>query len=106
MELILKPSIWVTWQFWMLEDKSCRDHVFTCRHLPYQPSSCMLPDTAIPGESKREQKAQKLGKSLALESSKEDPCFPWPSGLFSEDRGGGWGPGLWSLSDPTGRGGI
>ena len=79
---------------------------FYRRHLPYQPSSCTLPDTAIPGESKREQKAQKLGKSLALESPKEDPCFPWPSGLFFDDRGGGWGPGLWSLSDPTVRGGI
>lgn len=54
----------------------------------------------------REQKVHKLGKPFALESPKEDPCSPWPSGLFSEDRGGGWGPGLWSLSYPTGRGVI
>lgn len=106
LELIFRPSIWVPWQLWMLEDKSCRGHVFTCGHLPYQPSSCTLPDTAIPGETKREQKVHKLGKPLALESPKEDPCSPWPSGLFSEDRGGGWGPGLWSLSRLTGRGSI
>lgn len=53
---------------------------FYLRHLPYQPSSCRLPDTAIPGETKREQKVHKLGKPLALESPKETLALHGPLG--------------------------